>query len=326
MTAPPKRMDLHFWRRRFFSSCRSFSPGTSVIGVHQYVHEDGQTIYFIDSPDFDDTHRTDTEILRELAHFLGVTYANGVKLAGIIYLHRITDNRMQGSTMKNLSLFQKLCGKQSLSNVVLATTMWDNLKTAEQKQKAEAAEKELEKREHWGSMIAEGSKVFRQDNGRSSALKIVDYILGLQKRRIVMQVQKRIIDEKKELKETSVGQEFDREIIKLQKRHQMELEEVQKSLKVSQEQHKQELAAELKRNEEEKKQYLRRLERNRKQLEQKFEKVQKEMDWQYREEIMKSQAQTKKLEGKLVKLGEENRVQVHYYQTDSYIKSSKETP
>ena len=46
-------------------------------------------------------------------------------LSGILYLHRITDNRMAGTPLKNLQVFQKLCGRDALGKVYLTTTMWD---------------------------------------------------------------------------------------------------------------------------------------------------------------------------------------------------------
>ena len=50
---------------------------------------------------------------------------------------------MQGSVLKNLEMFQALCGDSGLSNVVLATTMWDWASTPEELSKAEAREEEL---------------------------------------------------------------------------------------------------------------------------------------------------------------------------------------
>ncbi|EJT75385.1 hypothetical protein GGTG_05322 [Gaeumannomyces tritici R3-111a-1] len=80
--------------------------------------------YLVDTPGFDDTQRTDVDVLRSLVNWLGTTHQRNVHLAGIVYLHRISDPRMGGSAMKNLRMFKKLCGKDALERVVLATTMW----------------------------------------------------------------------------------------------------------------------------------------------------------------------------------------------------------
>lgn len=62
-------------------------------------------------------------MLRRVADWLNRTHQAKVKLAGIVYLHRINDTRLGGSAMKNLRMFKKLCGDDALSCVVLATTM-----------------------------------------------------------------------------------------------------------------------------------------------------------------------------------------------------------
>jgi hypothetical protein len=53
------------------------------------------------------------------------TYDAGVLLSGTIYLHRITDNRMDGSETLNLRMFKSLCGSNNLRNVILGTTTWE---------------------------------------------------------------------------------------------------------------------------------------------------------------------------------------------------------
>src|SRR5882762_3036489 len=45
----------------------------------------------------------------------------------IIYLHRITDNRIYGSPPQHLQTFMSLCGQRTMPNVVIATTMWGHV-------------------------------------------------------------------------------------------------------------------------------------------------------------------------------------------------------
>jgi ankyrin repeat protein len=84
----------------------------------------------VDTPGFDDTYRSDTDVLREIAAWLTDSYSNQVKLKGIIYLYRIMDERMQGSAKRNLFMFKKLCGPKPLNNVNLATTTWSSVNPA----------------------------------------------------------------------------------------------------------------------------------------------------------------------------------------------------
>src|SRR5207249_2436104 len=98
--------------------------GTTQISAYRCPIDSRRSLILIDTPGFDDTYKSDTEVLREIAGYLSVAYSNKVKLTGIIYLHRITDPRIQGSAMRNLRMFKKLCGSDSLGKVVLATTWW----------------------------------------------------------------------------------------------------------------------------------------------------------------------------------------------------------
>lgn len=83
-------------------------------------------------------------------------YDEGLLLSGIIYLHRVTDIRMEGPSLKNLRMMKKLCGENSLANVVLATTMWEKVTEEEGTRR----EQEL-KQVFWKEMIASGSTVRR---------------------------------------------------------------------------------------------------------------------------------------------------------------------
>lgn len=110
----------------------------------------------IDTPGFGDTNFTDTEILRRIAEWMKDDYDEGCLLSGIIYLQRITDVRMEGPSLKNLRMMRKLCGTSSLKNVVLATTMWENVSVDV------GLERELElQRDFWRDMINDGSTVAR---------------------------------------------------------------------------------------------------------------------------------------------------------------------
>jgi hypothetical protein len=72
----------------------------------------------------DDTYLSDSEVLRRLAEWLKSTYIAGAKLGGILYLRRITDARMQGSTLRNLKMFTQLCGEDFYKSITFGTTCW----------------------------------------------------------------------------------------------------------------------------------------------------------------------------------------------------------
>lgn len=130
-------------------------------------------------------------------------YKNEVKLTGILYLHRITDNRMSGSPLKNLRMFGKLCGDSAMSKVVLVTTMWQNL--LGNTDLGDEREKEL-KEKFWKPMIERGSEVDRLTTATSDAAweVIHNLIDGRNKRQSVL-IQEELVDLGIKLNETEAG-------------------------------------------------------------------------------------------------------------------------
>ncbi|KAJ3498496.1 hypothetical protein NLJ89_g10213 [Agrocybe chaxingu] len=97
---------------------------TNVVQVAEAFELGGRTVTLIDTPGFDDTTKSDADILRMIGLFLATTYQQGKKLAGVIYIHRISDFRMGGISTRNFKMFHELCGDSTLKNVVILTNMW----------------------------------------------------------------------------------------------------------------------------------------------------------------------------------------------------------
>ncbi|KAF2466864.1 uncharacterized protein BDR25DRAFT_267570, partial [Lindgomyces ingoldianus] len=167
--------------------------------------DDGQRIWLLDTPGFDDTYRSDTEILKEVENWLNTS---GIRLTGIIYLQSISDVRFTGRGLRNLRIFKRLLGENGLANVVLATTMWTYI-SDEEGRRREAEIKEMG--EPWQHMIKQGSKIFRQDDGRRSALAIVKYLMrtGIY---ACEEVQTEALAANMKLKERTANQEVQRKI------------------------------------------------------------------------------------------------------------------
>lgn len=172
---------------------------------------DNKRIYLMDTPGFDDTFRKDIDILRNIAGWLGDTYSHGVTLSGIVYLHRIQDNRMQGAAMKNLHMFRKLVGNDGLKNVLLVTTMWDKVSQDE----GMSRENELRNSpDFWKPLVDKKSKVLRHDRGPASSYDIVQKIIRGDTR-VTLDIQRDMVDNNKSLAETAAGAEVQLEEQKL---------------------------------------------------------------------------------------------------------------
>ncbi|KAJ6192387.1 P-loop containing nucleoside triphosphate hydrolase protein [Bipolaris maydis] len=198
--------------------------------------EDGTRFYLVDTPGFDDTYRSDSEILREVALWLNKAHVSNVKLAGIIFLQRISDFRVGGSGIKNIKMFQKLCGEDTLASVVLATTMWEQAGENAGKEREKQLKRELQL---WKKMIDHGSKVYRHDSGKVSATKIINYLIA-RKRPVTLDIQREMVDQAKDLVDTGAGSELASTVELLIKNYERKLKDLEKELRLAREQHNKE--------------------------------------------------------------------------------------
>jgi hypothetical protein len=183
------------------------SAGTVDAEVFSFQYGD-LNVHLVDTPGFDDTRISDEDVLSNIAFWLNVSYAANVRLSGIVYLHPIHKVRMGGSAHKNLRMFKQLCGEESLSSVVLATSMWSKVS----EEVGQRREKQLkENKDMWADMIRQGSVVFRHDDTQESAIKIIDFILH-QRRTTVLSLQRQMNEEGMELEETDAGREYRRDL------------------------------------------------------------------------------------------------------------------
>jgi hypothetical protein len=215
--------------------------GTSNVSVYPWKYNNSTTIYLVDTPGFDDTNRSDTDVLYEIADWLKISYEYDVQLSGIIYLHRISDPRMQGSAKRNLVMFKKLCGDNALRNVILGTTMWDKVQEAEGCRREEEL---AETPDFWGWMLSKGSVMLRHENNRTSALALVDRILN-RNSTVILELQEELVGAHKPLSDTGVGRELKREIERERERYKQELAQVRAEMEESRKKRDSEMTADL---------------------------------------------------------------------------------
>ncbi|KAI0925668.1 hypothetical protein AcW1_008046 [Taiwanofungus camphoratus] len=177
------------------------------------------TITLIDTPGFDDTEKPQADVLKEIVAFLHETYKKGTKLAGVIYLHRITDTRMGGIAVENFRLFRKVCGDAALENVAIVTNMWEQVS----EEVGESRERELVNNSNFfKDAIDQGARIFRHYNTPISGKEILQNLLVKQPK--VLQVQRETVDEHKQLPQTEAGTELKRELEQLAHKHQQTID------------------------------------------------------------------------------------------------------
>ena len=125
-----------------------------------------------------------------------------MKLAGIIYLQEISQDRVTGTVRKNMSLFKKLCGDGALQHVILATTKWSRLGNGTLGRQREAELSET----FWKNMLSKGSSMTRFEGTQGSAKNIVRNILIKRYIDVSLPIQEDLVDLKKYLPQTNAGE------------------------------------------------------------------------------------------------------------------------
>lgn len=213
---------------------------TSEVNVTDAFGLDGRRVILIDTPGFDDTQLSDTEVLQMIALFLETSYKDGFKLAGLLYFHRISDFRVGGVSARNARMFRKLCGDDTLKNVIIVTNMWGEVNH----RLAEARETELKRDElFFKPALDKGAQMARHMNTVPSAQAILRLVLN--NHPLPLQIQVQLVDECKDITQTSAAEELNRDlnaqILKYQEEVRALKDEIQQVIREKDEQMRKEL-------------------------------------------------------------------------------------
>ncbi|KAH7905317.1 hypothetical protein BJ138DRAFT_1017875 [Hygrophoropsis aurantiaca] len=190
---------------------------------HPSKEDPHRRVIFVDTPGFDDTYVDDSEILRRISVWLARSYSDRVRLAGVIYMHEISQTRMLGTSRKNLGMFTKLIGDDAAKNVILATTKWGDV----EQEVGEGREKQL-RANFWKEMIDQGSRTAQFHNTYESAWAIVNLIVDNDPVD-ALQIQTELVELEKLIPETEAGQTLRATLTKLIDDHQKTLSQLKKN-------------------------------------------------------------------------------------------------
>ena len=208
--------------------------------IHSFRHS-GRTGYLIDTPGFDDTTRSDSEVLKDVAYFLANLYYKSKKLSGLIYLHRIIDPKMGGSAVKNLNIFQKMCGQTAFPSIMLVSNMWEELRpenggtSVGERREAEL----LSNDRFWGTMQKGGSRVMRHSGTANSAQAILSEMVNQE--RVILEIQRQMVDQTLPLVKTVAGEFLEKEFTEVRKQQEDELRELKESREAAKKEKDQEM-------------------------------------------------------------------------------------
>lgn len=211
------------------------------MNIHSFRHSGGRTGYLIDTPGFDDTMRSDSEVLKDIAYFLANLYYKSKKLSGLIYLHRIIDPKMGGSAVKNLNIFQKMCGQSVFPSIMLVSSMWEELRPENGGTSVgERREAELINNDRfWGTMEKGGSRVMRHNGTAKSAQAILSKMVN--QKRVILEIQRQMVDQNLPLVRTVAGEFLEEEVAEVRKQQEDELRELKESMEAAKKEKDQEM-------------------------------------------------------------------------------------
>ncbi|TDL17995.1 P-loop containing nucleoside triphosphate hydrolase protein [Rickenella mellea] len=184
-------------------------------------------VMLVDTPGFGDSSMSDSEVLRLIAKYLVTSHRTGTKLSGVVYMHRISDSKVEGGTRRNFRMFQNLCGSKNLRQVVIVTTWWDKV------EETLALQREHQLKESgtlFRPMLKDGATLMRHNQGYSSAKAVLDHLLS-ERASISLKLQTQLVEEKRALPVTDAGEILNHDLIQNARRCMDRLAEVQEEWK-----------------------------------------------------------------------------------------------
>ena len=220
----------------------SSKPCTTEVQLASEFTLDGRSVTLVDTPGFDGTTKNRVEVSIMIADFLARMlvhisfyrfsifrteplnrYEEGSKLAGVIYVHRISDKQLTGTAERDLEVFHQLCGDASLRNVHLFVNMCNEVSP----EIDEAHEKELSGN-IFRPVLRAGAQMVHYQNTVQSAHNIIRKIM--KNHPVTLQIQREMVDECKDILDTAAGRAIKQELDEQAGQHQARLREVQEEM------------------------------------------------------------------------------------------------
>ena len=135
---------------------------------------------------------------------------------------------MAGTPLKNLRMFEAICGKNAFQHIIFVTTMWDEV----DEEMGIAREKGL-KSAYWLSMLERGAKINRFMRTRESALHVIEPLIGAANAKSSLLLQRELVDMRTQLSATTAGISLISEMETLVKWRQEVFDQIRNAIKDS---------------------------------------------------------------------------------------------
>jgi len=201
------------------TSCTTKPKPVYVDPIPDFPALKGYRLVLLDTPGFDDTYKSDVEILKPIVAWLADSRRRGALIGGVLYLHDISVKRFNSTACQNLRTFTHLCGDDCMKKTVLVTTNWglgtnDEFHSRESEMKAK----------HWTPIIQTGGEVRSFLRNQESAWDIITTLLQCADFQDPLLVQQQLVDGRMGFLETKVGRHSD-SVAKKQEDKRNKLEE-----------------------------------------------------------------------------------------------------
>lgn len=186
---------------------------------------DGMEVTLVDTPGFDDTSKSESDVLNVVCEYLATEYSQGRRLHGVLYLYRISDNRVSGAAARNLRFYRELCGPSALPNSIIVTNFWGVVDAAT----GAAREEELKtKPAFFKPALDAGARLWRHDGTVPSAHRILRQLVHAAP--CTLQVQRELIDEGRAVYATAAGEALLAELARAAQKHAQEMAQLEEDL------------------------------------------------------------------------------------------------
>ncbi|OCH84690.1 P-loop containing nucleoside triphosphate hydrolase protein [Obba rivulosa] len=223
-----------------FAVGHDLDSSTMEVRLSRPFELDGRRVRLVDTPGFDDSSKSDAEILTQIADFLVSPSQRCAGLNGVLYLHRISDVRVGGAARRNITMFHQLCGPEYMTNVVIATTRWQEV----DEETGSRREEELRTSPTlFNSALDSGALLVRHDRDLESAQDLMRHFLHLSPKPLL--IQKEMIDDHKLLSDTSAGAELERDILLQLQKQKKDIDEMMREQEDAVKEQDEELNADL---------------------------------------------------------------------------------
>ncbi|KAF8595026.1 P-loop containing nucleoside triphosphate hydrolase protein [Ceratobasidium sp. AG-I] len=206
----------------------SLASCTTSVEAHRLVFRD-HYLTLVDTPGFDDSHRDEYEILREIAtskEFSGSSDDRALRFNGVLYFHRISDTRTAGAAMRHFRSFQNICGRHAMKNVIIVTNMWEQVDL----ETGSAREDELRfSPKLFKPAMDDGARMMRHYNKVESSRELVGQLLG--REAVGLQLQEELMVQRVALSQTVVARGMNEQLVTQHEKQQQELNKVARDLK-----------------------------------------------------------------------------------------------